>query len=127
MKGQIMASKLDEHKEQVGAWLRAGVTKTRIAENLSVDRVTLYHWLRSNYIELKVKHPLETRAEAIAGQVVSGIADRIYHLCSQEMEGIEHEGIWLGNGHHAAQNIHAAVMPVLEPLLKKKIREMVLR
>lgn len=41
-------SKLDEHRGLILHWISMDVTKARMAQNLSVDRVTLWAWLKKN-------------------------------------------------------------------------------
>ncbi len=70
---------------------------------------------------------LLAHADRIIAHITSSLSNGIYNLCSIEMEALEHDGIWLGNGHHAAQKIQANLMKVMEPVLAENIKIMVMR
>ncbi len=129
----MKGSKLDEHRAEIVAMLERGVPKKRIAHNFSVNPGSLYYWLNSRDIPFRIKGndpepgTLQPYAEGIYNYISGTLSNEVYRLCSQNMERLEHRGLWLGNGHHAAQRMQAKIMVVLKPLLKEVIDGEVLR
>lgn len=120
-------SKLDIHYQEIIDLLAMGVPKLRIAKEYGVNPGTLHWWLNTRGLREIKTHPLAKRCVRIIDTVVGGIQTELYHRVNREMEGMEHEGIWIGNGHHAAQRITEKVMKVLEPVLANAIRRDALR
>ena len=123
-----MKSKLDDYRKEIIELLDSGVTKTRVAKDLGVNPATLHHWIKTRgVLGLSESHPLFEDSIQIIHLASSGMRDALYRICSREIEGLEHEGKWLGNGHHATQRIVEKVMSGLEGPLANAIRREVLR
>ncbi len=113
-------SKLDEHRVRIMELLELGVSKTRIAKKYSVNPSSLHYWLNTRGAQIKI-------ADATADQFVARLANEVYHIGAQEMERLEHAGVWIGNGHHASQNMQAEIMEKITPVIVKVVKAMVLR
>lgn len=126
-----MASRLDEHKEEIMELLGSGATKTYIANRFSVNPSTLYYWLKRQGIkfrrEEKPVEDLKLEADRIVLDLRNSFRNESYRLFAREMEELEHSGLWLGNGHHAAQRMSAKMMELVSPMLESIIRREVMR
>ncbi len=122
---------LDDHREQIEAWLADGVPKTNIAKKLSVNPSSIHNWINTRLKPSREPapeiNPLLAYADQATEAITARVKDEIYFTCAYTMEGLERKGLWLGNGHHAAQNMQAEIMLTLTPLLKAVIHKMVLR
>jgi len=124
-----MASKLDKHKEEIMELLNRGATKTYVASHFSVNRATLYWWLQNqkkdNRPAEKPVEELKKEADRIVLDLRNSFRNEAYRLFAREMEDLENSGLWLGNGHHAAQRMTAKLMelvlPVLEPIIRREV------
>lgn len=124
----MRASILDNHRREIIDMLDMGVPKTRIAKACNVNPSTLHYWLNTRGARgFTHNHALADTATQIIENVTNGTRDDLYARLSRALEGLEHECVWLGNGHHAAQRITRKVMTRLEPLLANQIRREVLR
>lgn len=128
----MTGSILDKDYDAIVDLIKAGVPKIQIAKRYDVNPGTLHYWLNTRGLrETKEEKEQQAKrkhfAEDIAEQVVNRIAGEVYHICAQEMEKLEHSGEWMGNGHHAGQNMQADIMKYATPRIKNIVRSMVLR
>ncbi len=128
----MKGSKLDEHRDEIIELIDMCVPKMKIAKKFSVNTASLYYFLNSRNIRFRLdddaeKPKLQPFAERITESVYGSLYNEVYRLLNREMEGLEHQGLWSGNGHHAAQRMQAKVMETLKPLLKEIIYAEVLR
>jgi len=123
-----MKSKLDEHRNSIIEMLDAGVSKTRVAKDLGVNPGSLHVWLKTRgVLGISESHPLFQDSVRIIHLAVSGMRDKLYAVCSHEIEQLEHDGSWIGNGHNATQRIVERVTKVSEGPLANAIRREILR
>lgn len=122
-------SKLDAHKEEILDMLDKKIPKVHIAKTFGVNPRSFHYWLNTRNLRYvtRLSHPLSERAEEITKDINALMTNDCYHCFAQAMEGLENEGVWLGNGHHAAQRMTAHVMETLAPLLRDAIHREVTR
>lgn len=121
-------SKLDKHRKEILDLLEMGVTKSRVAKDLGVNQSSLRYWLDSRGLQAtSTNHPLHGDCVQIISDAIGQTRDGLYSQLARAIEDLEHKGVWLGNGHHAAQNIVTKVMEQMEPVLSNAIRREMLR
>ena len=123
----LKKSKLDGHQSEINQLIRLGVPKITIAKQFGVNPSTLYHWINKGNLVQDNQEELTKQADEASLRIITSISNELYRLCSREMQDLEHEGVWIGNGHHAANKIHAEVMESIEPMLEATVRAMILR
>jgi transposase-like protein len=126
----MKGSKLDKHRKDILDLLDMGVPITKVARDLGVNNSTLHYWLNTRgFRGAGSKHPLSPDAERIIEDMSARMATLIYEIASKEIGHLEYNESkdWMGNSHHAAQNLQAEVMGKIKPVIQNAVRKQVLR